>query len=125
MGGDWQERKSRPKISVNSRKEGRPLAMVRLHLASQNFVHVGLMAFPTAAKPREHVRVDANADELFDGPVKAADINVGWGRLAFRRIGKVDLGIGLIGEFFEFPALLVTEGNRKEHVRGHSPFLPG
>lgn len=103
---------------------GGRLAGMSLHLAPQNFVHVGLVALPAAAKPCEHIRIDANADELLNWPVEAADVNFRRGSLAFRRIGKIDLRIGLIGELPEFPALPFTEGRRKEHVRGDSPFLP-
>jgi hypothetical protein len=71
---------------------------VCLHLTAEYFVHVGLIPLSAAAKPREYIRVDTETDELLDRPVKASDVNLRWGRLSFRRVGEINLRVGLARE---------------------------
>jgi len=98
--------------------------LVRLHFAAQDFVHIRLVFLASPPKPVEDVGIHAQAHQLLDWPVEAADLNVGCPRLPFRRIGKVDLRIGASGEPLQFPALLVTDRSGKERARGDSLFLP-
>jgi hypothetical protein len=74
------------------------LPRIRLHFASQDLVHVRLVLFPSPSKPVEYIGIDAKADQLLDRPVEPPDLNIGFPRRAFRRIGKVDLRIRPICE---------------------------
>jgi len=61
-------------------------ALVRLHFAPKDFVHVGLVFPAPRPEPVEHVGVHAEAHQLLDWPVEPADLNVGEARLPFRGI---------------------------------------
>ncbi len=49
----------------------------RLHFPPQHFVHVRLVFLPSPPKPREHLRIHPQADQLFDGPVEAPHLAIG------------------------------------------------
>ena len=81
-------------------RTGTPSAVpfVTLHFASKNLVHICLVLLASPSKPVENVRIDAQAHQLFDGPIKTAHLNVGCSRPSLRCIGIVDLGVGSIGK---------------------------
>ncbi len=72
----------------------------------------------------EDVGIHAQAHQLLDWSIEAADLDIERPRLPFRRIGKVNLRIGTIDEPLQLPALLLTDGSGKERARGDSLFLP-
>lgn len=93
-----------------------------LHLASQDFVYVGLILLSTPSKPSEHICVYPQAHWLFDGPVKSSHQHLRCTRSPFRRIGKVDLRIRHIREPPQLAPLPIADASRKEHARGDSLF---
>jgi hypothetical protein len=50
---------------------------VRLHFTAKNFIHVRLAFLPSPPKPSEDLGIHAKAHQLLDGPIKAADLDVG------------------------------------------------
>ena len=95
---------------------------VCLHLVPENLIDIGLIPPSAAAKPCEDICVNTNTDVLLDGAVKTSDVKFRRRRLPLRRIGEINLRIGLTREFPEFTALLPGERSRKDRARGNSLF---
>jgi len=74
------------------------VALVRLHFAPQDLVHIRLVLLASPPEPVEDVGIHAQAYQLLDRPIEAADLNFGRPWLPLRCIGKVDPRIGAGGE---------------------------
>ena len=95
-----------------------------MHFPSEDFVHVGLVAFSARAEPSEDVGVNTEADQLFDGAVELADVDFLAERKFFGGIGVVDLMGRACGEDVEVAALFLSQRRREEGARGDSLFVP-
>ena len=102
---------------------GLPALRVCHHFPAQYLVHVGLIFLATTSKPGKNLRINPEADQLFDGSIETTPLNRRGLRKNLGAVGIIDLFVWKRRQSPEFVALGFRQGRRKELARGDSLFL--